>query len=279
MSMNNAIFIAFDDNYVNYARACLNSLVLNYPGYPQLLIAYNGSRETVKQWLSTIRRTQLVEINIPNTSLQELPRGPVNSTMIYWRYELWNDSFSEFDTILHLDVDLLVLKPLDSLFLYEEFFAVANNCLYDHVRVFHPENKDNPDLQQLLKQDGLCYPDNRNDMINAGVFVLPKIRRTKENYKLLLNFTKRYAKWLAYADQSVISLWMQQCRIKPSYAYQFNLQTALLNDNTVSLKIDDAAILHFSFKKPDEDDFMSWYDARGHAEQIMALYKYYRDVG
>ena len=40
-----AIYIRFDDGFLPYARACLNSLRLNYPAHPTIIVDSSLRRE------------------------------------------------------------------------------------------------------------------------------------------------------------------------------------------------------------------------------------------
>lgn len=276
--MRNAVFLTFDDAYWDHARACLNSIRVNYPGYPLLLISYDGTSPAIRRWLSRLRRAELASPDRFRLSCEGFPAGPVASEMVYRRYALWGDEFSGLDSILGLDVDTLVLKPLDGLFLHDEFFAVSNHCFYDDVRVFGADRSDNPELMSLLDEDGLSYPSRADDMINAGVFLLPRRRRSRFEQEGLVSLTRRYARWLAYADQSAISLWMHRHRIRASHTYAYNLQARLLRDRGLGLKLSDAAVLHFSDRKPGDTGFRDWDDLRGYVNVLEDMFHRYRDL-
>jgi lipopolysaccharide biosynthesis glycosyltransferase len=276
--VRNALFLTFDDRYWDLARACLNSLRLNYPGYPRLLLAYRGRSRAIVQWLSRFPRSEFIDDALFELPYDQFPDSPVDSHIVYRRYALWGDAFNGFDTLLGLDVDTLVLKPLDSLFLRPDFFAVGDFGPSDDVRVFGRDQSGNAALQHRLREDGLSYPREAGDMLNAGMFVLPRSRRGAAELNRLVQITRRYASWLAYADQSAISLWMQVHRIAPTREFTYNLQARMLGDKSINMTLAQAAVLHFSDIKPGDERFRNWNLVCDHAELLLELYERYRSA-
>lgn len=250
---------------------------VNYPGHPLLLVAYDGHSPAIRRWLTDLPRTELLASDRFRLPIDGFPAGPVDSTLVYRRYVLWGEDFQHFDTILGLDTDTLILKSLDGLFLRDDFFAVANHCPYEEVRVFGTDQSRDAALISRLAEDDIPYPFDADDMINAGVFVLPRAWRSRIEQDKLIDITRRYAPWLAYADQSAISLWMRHHQIPIAHTYAYNLQARLLHERDVSLSLDDAAIVHFSDIKPGEPGFRQWHDIRGYADALEELFTTYRD--
>jgi len=49
-----------------------------------------------------------------------------NPKVFYARFMIFNEYFSQFDKILHLDVDIYINKNLDELFKKDSFFIVKD---------------------------------------------------------------------------------------------------------------------------------------------------------
>jgi len=269
-----AIFMVFDDNFAKYAKACLNSVETNYPNHPEILVYYNGSDDSIITWLLSINNLTRMEYRENEELVRDLNLGPVNSATIYFRYNLWTDQFDEYDNVLHLDVDTLVMKPLDELFETDEFFITPNHEYFDFVRVFPKGTEENEYVQKQLAKDGLFYPSGMDDMANAGIFVIPKKYRTREYYDILLDITRRYNKYLNYADQSAISLWCHYLKIPFQARYEYNYQTPFLTFKDVPVSVSDAYIIHYSSDyKPDTDKFRTWWRLGKHTHTMIDLYQ------
>lgn len=253
--MKNAIFLTFDDKFSLYARACLNSMARNYSEHPELLVFFQGRDPEMLEYLRSFKRLTL----IPRLNLEPLDSGwhlgYARSGIVYHRYCLWTELFNGYDNVLQLDVDTLVLKPLDELFAHTEFFAVPNHCHIPHVRVFSPGAINDGALLSMLKEDGLPAFDGPDDMCNAGVYLMPKHYRTPEQCELLMHITRKYNRFFLFADQSALSVWCKLNAIEYSRSYEYNFQVN--HFGTMHYDLDDIAILHYSSNfKPDTMDFM-----------------------
>jgi lipopolysaccharide biosynthesis glycosyltransferase len=243
---NNAIFISFDDNYLSYAKSCINSILSNYPSHPVILLNYSGNQKIVADEYLSSEKIKILQLqNDFNFTL-----GPIKNPIVYDRFLLWGEIFQGFDKILHLDVDTLVLRPLDDLF-QDDFFITSDNHISARSLTIHDQRiqhqltpTDIVACHKLLKEDGLQSMHNPHAMANAGVFLISKKYRGQHQLNSLIRLSGRYDKYLAYADQSAISIWCAQNNIKPSLDFKFNQQIRFLLDQKGS--IDDTHILHFS---------------------------------
>jgi len=256
--LKNAIFITFDDRFSTLARACLRSLVRNYPKHPQLFVYYDGTNERVLKFLQGIPNLKLVPtIEIPGIS-DNLSLGEVGSATVYYRYFAWGDFFDDFDNVLYLDADTLVLRPLDEILQVQEFFVVENREPTESVRVFSANDLRDETLRVLLEQDKLPTMQEVADMCNAGVFVIPKKLRSRQCQQQLIEITNRYNRYLNYADQSAISLWCRKNDIPFSTKVEFNYQVTFFNTE-VQRRLRDVYVLHFSSpRKPNTTKFLKW---------------------
>lgn len=273
--MNNAIFLAFDDKHWHYFIHLYNSLQENYPNHPVLLVHYSGWDCLKSDWLSKRSDIKLfhntkLTVNI----ITHWYHDAIPSKMVYFKYLLWTSNYDEYDNILHLDVDTLVLSSLDKLFETKDFFVVRNNIPFKEVRVL-PNSKFGDDIiDKKLMVHGIRFPEH-NDMVNAGIFVIPKKYRNKGQLKTLIDITNDFGKYLVYADQSALSLWCLKNKIIPNEEYQYNFQIPLFDKlflprykeplnigNYLSLNTDiinKIKIVHFSGPiKPDYAKFRGW---------------------
>jgi hypothetical protein len=107
----------------------------------------------------------------------------------------------------------------------------------------------------LLKKDGLFFPGDRHDMLNAGVFMIPKKRRSEFHLTQFLEATCNYNDYMMFAEQSAISLWCHLNNIPIHKKWIYNFQVNFYNLNFKALKPQDIHIIHFSWCKPDSDHF------------------------
>jgi lipopolysaccharide biosynthesis glycosyltransferase len=260
--MNNAIFLPFDNNFVLYARACINSIKRNFPEHPRILVLYDGSEPTFLSFLAGIDNLELVKTSDMNETFAAFGvKDPDvdDKRYLLYKYLAWSKLFDPYDNVLYLDVDTLVLRPLDELLSTVEFLIIPDNEIRADARVFQITEYANNDLLELLKEDGLTLFDQRQDMCNAGVFVIPKSFRTKEHLQQLVDIRQRYAKFLAHADQSVISIWCRLNAIPYTPRFDFNFQTAMLNSDIKGFDENNVSIIHFSTVfKPNTMSIVRW---------------------
>lgn len=279
----NCIFLSFDEQMDVLGCACLRSIKRNYPEHPLIRVLYTGGNPSTIKFLQCDERIEYVAPqHAPSLSLENLPLGEVGHPAVYTKYLLWSDFFADFDKVLYLDADVLVLRALDDLFSSEEFFAVVNHEMDSNVRVFKRIFAGDEGLVSLLKQDGLRMPSGRDDMCNAGVLMCPRRFRTPEMQTSLMELSHKYSPYLMYADQSAISLWCMRHGIEFSRELNFNFQASFFEE--YSHKIDELEsihVLHFSSrKKPNTVEFMMWPRLSKHARwQLARLFEFYAREG
>jgi hypothetical protein len=273
----NAVYIRFDDRVVDDARACLNSLRTNWPGHPPILADYAGTHEDVRALLNALGATTLAPMHAP--AFTALLPSRRDRSPVFDRFKLWLAPLRAYGTILHLDADTLVLGPLDDLLAAEKPVFVANHEADPAVRVFTTRPQDDPRLATLLHKDGLGQFDGPDDMVNAGVFAIPRRYRAREELARLAQLTARYAPWLAFADQSLLSIWLRALDLRPTVDFRFNYQTPFLTDPSVKVPFDDVRVFHFSsHRKPGTPAFTRWNRVGAEHGRLLALYARYRDM-
>lgn len=270
-----AVFLTFDDGFARYGRACIRSLVHNWRRRPEILLCYAGQDPDTRKALGRIKRLRLLDpeqLPIPEMTGYA---GRLISPMVFVRYALWSDAFDEFDKVMYLDADTLVMRSLDPAFERDEFFAVANHYPMPHGGVFHPEAEKDPDLLARLEEDGLSFPDHMDDMCNTGMFVLPRRLRTAEHQAELVRLASRYGPWMKFADQSAISLWCRAQGISYSTRWELNYQTHYLAYPDTRLPLRRVRMFHFTRHKPDSPEFATWNYAAGHAKRLQRWFRRY----
>jgi lipopolysaccharide biosynthesis glycosyltransferase len=144
--------------------------------------------------------------------------GRVDPHVFYARLLLWTDYFRDFGNILHLDVDTLILDPLEDLVAVDEFVMVLEEHTEpDYLFLDHRD----PALLTLLEEDSIKIDAHRG---NAGVFLLPPQWRGAQEYREILRLLSRYREHLKWADQSLLNLWMLHRGIETSWNSSWNYQ-------------------------------------------------------
>lgn len=264
----NAIFIVTDKNYFKYTRACINSIKVNWPNHPEIIISYKTDK--IEEEDFNFLRKNKITIKTYYSESGEFSLGPVNNDIIYQKFELWNDPyFDNFDNILHLDSDVLVLKPLDDLMKTDEFYIVSNVEKVPHINVFG--NIVSKELYDLCNE---YYIDDNIQMVNAGVFVIPKKYRSEMYCDKLFELGRTFNDHIKYADQSIISIWCNFFNIPISPILFNNFQSTLSSICCYDWRLIN--ILHFSGIKPDDEKYLNWnwIDKDFAVESQKLFYKY-----
>ena len=254
--MNNAIYMALDSNYEKYATNCLNSLRINWVNHPKVFIFYDTLTSQFLDFLKTFNdRVKLVKIDNDHEFLN---LGPVNNKIVYNKYNCWNKKyFDDFDNVMHLDCDTVILKPCDNIFNGDSRFF-TNNESEDMARAFK----------------NISIP-----MCNAGVFVVNKRHITDDNYKQLYEMTDTFSNESIFADQSIISMWCKSNDVKIEDDVYFNFQPQFLNfkdDGINKYNYDKISILHFAARKPDTISFHTWWRCDGWTDTIYKTWEKYK---
>ena len=240
----NAIFTELNRGFLPYAKLFFESLQRNYPNHPDVFVYHADlTPEEIKK-LTAYPRVKPVLFSCKN-----LEFGPpmashhphyADPRISYARFHIWDDTFNSYDKVLHLDTDILVMRPLDELFQREEFTIFAETYQGDDAMFYELKN---PELTALLNEDGIgpftCVG-------NAGVFLAPRNCRSKEDKDLLFYFLKRYKNFIKWSDQSVLNLWMARKGFKPSEGHTFNFLHPLLQKSSEAKQVSQSHIFHLN---------------------------------
>ena len=276
-SSPHAIYLRFDDGFLPFAKACLNSLRANDPHHAQLIVDYDGVDPGMLALLDVMMARRLPK-DPPPEFVRFLNRERAGHAVAD-RFKLFRSGFNEFDTIIHLDADMLVLKPLGDLLSKPEPYFVANHEAAPEVRIFDPRHARSRDLLDRLAEDRLPFPGQADDMANAGLFTLPRSVRTPRTIADLARLAKRYGRYFAFADQSLLSLWYLANGHRPSLTFADNFQTPFFTDPTINVPFDDIRVLHFSSaRKPGTIAFDRWSRVGPERERLLKVFRHYRDL-
>lgn len=253
--------MALDKNYECYGIPALKSIFVNWATHPVIKLFVSSYSSELKEIIKG-QNVELIEskINFDFTNL-----GPVSNSIVYNKYICWNpEYFGDYDNVLHLDADILVLKKLDSIF-DGEFNIWDNNEILDVKPLSFSD-----ECNKLLSKDKMHI----DRMVNAGVFCVPKKYITKKNFNSLISITNKYQNHLTYADQSAITLWCYKNKINIRRDVLYNYQPQFLKYDGAG-PLSDVNILHFAARKPDTIEFMSWWRLDGKQEELYNLWKGY----
>ena len=162
--------------------------------------------------------------------------------IMYARWAAFTSAFDAYDTILYLDVDTLVLAPLDDLLAADGPLAFEE--AYPHVETLIFRDPEDPDLGELLRADGLG--DWHWQVANAGVIALPRRCRRIEHLAEADRLARRYAPHLMWGDQSLLNLWLACNGLRAVHDFRFNYQVRLILERRERHVYRYAKILHFN---------------------------------
>src|SRR5271165_5646414 len=95
----NAIFLAFDESYSIYARACLNSLQANYPDHPKTFVYYADSDAETQTFLQQLPNLELLNSRDMIDAGVDINLGTVGKAGVYYKYSAWSRRFSDYENV------------------------------------------------------------------------------------------------------------------------------------------------------------------------------------
>lgn len=242
-----ALLVTVDAAYAGILNLFLKCLQRYYPDHPRLIVCTSGW--TPELFQPFCRQFPLLEW-LDAADLR-FPKGPppvghipsMDRPVMYARWAALTSRFDAYDTVLYLDVDMLVLGPLDELFTADRLLAFEEAYPHRNTLVFRDPADER--LRQMLVKDGLG-DENWQAAANAGVLALPRRYRTQEQLAEVERLAERYGPYLMWGDQSVLNLWLARNGLRPVRNFRFNYQVRLIPERRERNVYADAKILHFN---------------------------------
>jgi len=165
-------------------------------------------------------------------------RMKVDPSIIGARYLLWSDILDEYDKVIYLDADMIVLGNMDEIFQRNHFVMIRQP---GKNRLLRRENCE--EVESLLARDGI---ERTKEAGNSGVMMLPRKLRSKENLKQLLDINVRYHEYLEWQDQTTINLWCRRNNIELSDDYHYNYCIRNHEQYAGTVRHEAVKVLHFN---------------------------------
>jgi hypothetical protein len=229
-----AIVVTISPSYLPITALFLDSLRLT--GHDlEVVVCHTHLTETHEAAL----RRHYLNVRLLDINGLDYPIGPpslgdraLNASIMYARLLIWSRVFDDYDQLLYMDCDQIVVDALDPLFAMGSFTIIAD---YAPETILTTGASTEPGPSWLAEI-------NSATMANAGVFCVDRSWRTPEQTRLLESLCRQFHDRLRWGDQSLINLWMIHNRLRPRADLRFNCQVQL-GKNHVAFPT--AAIYHF----------------------------------
>ncbi|WP_210463528.1 glycosyltransferase [Rufibacter roseolus] len=273
----NAIAIVVNQDFARYAKTLINSIKKNWVNHPPILLFLTPDVDReLENAFSLIPKVSPKRFNPQAFEYRELlidKNEKFESKSFndagFFIVNFWSDLFSEYNNILVLDADMLVLKDL-SAFMEEDSFLGISAA---NERILPVFSFNRPLLSKALSLTnayckalamGIFLPPFAS--MNSGVLRIGPQDRTPEKYRALLKILKEF-RASTVGDQEIIYLWMQKFNKPISFDFRMNFQARFFNaieNNQIPIRFrrkvieasKDVHILHFNGAKPDSPDFL-----------------------
>ena len=163
---NHAIFVYVNSEKLEKLIEFIEKIKSNYPAHPDILVFIDND---------------LYSTDLPNLKYEKvylikdkLSTDFIGENLEYKKVYAISHIFEDYENILYLDVDVMVLKPLDELLNKQEFFVVDDKSFWkDSGKIFKCDNQQElVSLNSLLEVDGIIH--NHVDLANFEVFLVTK---------------------------------------------------------------------------------------------------------
>ena len=234
--------MAIDRHYFPHACLCLQSIERYYPQHPDILVYHYGLTPKQVKKLGTFSKVRPVffrdDLSYGISLMPSHRQMRVDPLIVTARYAIWSHTLSHYDKVLHLDVDTLVLGPLDSFFLRNEFTMIEEPFdagLFDDANL--------PLGTALLKEDGIRFGSRQ---ANGGVFLVPRHFRNPEHRDRLHALNKKYGSIVKWQDQSILNLLLFDQGLAPTEDYEFNYCVNMHAHYPKEFETANIKVLHFN---------------------------------
>lgn len=211
-----AFFTALNDDFMPGMRALLHSLLINNPWFDlDYLILTDGnlSDESISELYKIYNRIKIIHVKKEDYNQCKNIQEEYNYNL-YYRFDVFELSHLNYDKIVMMDSDMLVLQDIKDLLLFSGDFAACRK--YPDMLL---------DLNYLEK-----------NFFNCGLMVLSKEIIDKKHKDNLIDLAKKRT-W--YNDQSAFNLYFRDT--VTFLPQKYNTVTSQVTKDTMK----DIAILHF----------------------------------
>lgn len=265
-NMNNAISVCFaaDNNYVQYLRTAVYSLICNRNKnicYDIIILHSDITDKNIENITSLFSKQDNVTIRFIDISeIQNMFNYVVESyysSATLYRLFLFSSLFDEYDRIVYIDSDVIVLNDLEDLYNVDlddcligavDDIGFKQTCydknagiLYDGKLLSGEEY-----YKEILKLNSI------NDYFNAGVITLD-LKKCREKYSFTDVIELLHCQRYTYNDQDVLNI-LFESKVKKldcKWNYQNYLEDFLLkekgkyNPELLEMKRNNYNIIHY----------------------------------
>lgn len=232
------VLISVNENYLDKAKTMLYSLALhNKEELVVYFLNHSLSKEMVNEfrvYLKNVCNTTLIEINVKNTELDNMPLGELHfSIEMYYRVLAQFILPKKLDRILWLDADIIILKDLYH-FYHQDFdgkyYVVCAN-----------RNYDSNSISDIKEKVGI---DQKHIYFNSGVMLMNLEQlRVKTSKDIIISTSNTLKKKLTYPDQDILN-YLYCKNVKYADLVTFNYQVK--DDDSIPAEMmQKIAILHY----------------------------------
>jgi len=241
----NCIFISANKSFLPLLKMCLSSISENYPNHPDIILCHTDFTESDLHGIAKITDRVIPIPNILETYgiwpiMAHLPRD-IDPSVFYARFLIrkwW--IFNNYNNVLHLDADTLVMKDLSHLMDDNRFYIVEDVYVGDD-NIFR--NKYDSQLLKKLTDDSIVIG---NKACNGWIFLVPFKYRTKKYYDDIMYLLWSYSNHIKRADQSILNIWLYRNNITIQKDFKYNFQHRLLLNPLNDKILRNAHIIHFN---------------------------------
>lgn len=259
--MNNLVVFAFDDNYIEHGVTAICSMLENNSSVNFdigiLTDYFNESSLLILKEIERKYSNCKILVRYVDEGLFESLNQTISyiSKHTYYRYII-ADLFSNYDSALYLDSDLIINGNIEDLFELD---------LKGYLAAAVPDSWIMEDNYQynLGFRDGEFY-------FNAGVILFNlKALRAESLVSSFFEINKEWSDHIKFQDQDVLNVALKNKVYKLDLKYNFTLKDSLSNWN----KAREAVIIHYT------GSIKPWSKARKHPNKLDYLYfKYLRNT-
>ncbi len=235
-----------NQSFFDTIKISLFSILKNYPEHSDIIICHTDlTKKQIQDLLWISEKIRIIENNLNKDNVWPIMwhlSKKIDPRVFYARFLMrTSDVFKEYNNILHLDADTLVMNNLDNLMNFDEFYTVQEAYQWDD-KIFKNHHDEN--LIKKLEEDKILI---NWEASNAWIFLLPKKYRTQLNYDYLIYLLSSYKEYIKWADQSILNIWAYKNNIPIQKEFKYNFQhRILMKEENIEL-IKDASIIHFNW--------------------------------